>query len=257
MSCSELRNKFVLDKSSCNNLCDDSNGSPTKCAFNCDMECAHAGSSGGGSSSGNFQMVYDNCYSQHCGSSVGCKDLSLVLDCCNANCNKNSVCMDVCASNNSNRGRPPAPADNSKAYANFMKCVSLVGPDDNENDKAKECCIKACGSDKGCAYDCDTMSYYKPRHPDGPPPPYVPPSPDVPPPYVPPSPDDPPYVPPTPVDPKPIILVEKPDNVLSKITTPMWWGIGLGIAVLLILIIVIIIRSTRKSVASKFGFRFY
>jgi hypothetical protein len=247
MSCNDLRNKFVLNKSSCNNLCDDSNGHPSKCNFNCDMECAHAGSSGGGGSSGNYQMVYDNCYSQNCGSSDKCDNLAQVLDCCNSNCNKNPVCMDVCASNNANKGRPPAPADNSKAYGNFTKCVSQVGDDDNENNKAKNCCNQACGNDVGCAQDCYTFHYNKPKYPVDHPPFH-------------PSPDDPPPVDPSPVDPspvKPTILVKKIDGLFSQVTTPMWWGIGLGIAALVILIISFIISSRRKAVVSQFGFRFY
>ena len=258
MSCSDLRNKFVLNKSSCNNLCDDSNGSPTKCNFDCDMECAHAGSSGGGGSSSNFQMVYDNCYSQHCGSSVGCEDLSIVLDCCKANCNKNPVCIDVCSSNNANKGRPADPVDRSKAYRYFMDCAASVSGDDNEHDKAIECCASKCGNDAGCRSDCANFAigYYKSKNPVKPSP-YNP-SPDGPSPDGP-SPDGPSPDGPSPDGPspdKPIILVKKPDNVLSNITTPMWWGIGLGIAIIVIFIIAFVIHS-RKAVASKFGFRFY
>ena len=244
MECQQIKSKFMLDKNTCNKLCDDSNGHPSKCNFNCDMECAHAGSSGGGGSSGSYQMVYDNCYSQNCTSSVGCNNLAQVLDCCNSNCNKNPVCMDVCASNNANKGRPVGPVDTSKGRRYFMECAASVSGDDNEHDKAIDCCDSKCGNDGGCKTDCsaEATRYYKPGHPDDPPP--VDPSPDGP------SPDG-----PSPIN--PIIVVKKTDGIFSKVTTPMWWGIGLGIAALVILIISFIISSRRKAVVSQFGFRFY
>ena len=218
MSCKDLRKKFVLNKSSCNNLCDDSNGHPSKCNFNCDMECAHAGSSGGGGSSGNYQMVYDNCYSQNCTSSVGCNNLAQVLDCCNSNCNKNPVCMDVCSSNNANKGRPVGPVDRSKAYGYFMDCAASVSGDDNEHDKAIDCCASKCGNDAGCKSDCANFAigYYKPRNSLN--------------------------------MPFPVygFMYPRSLNVLY---------IALGIAALIGLIAFII--SRRKNISSKLGFRFY
>ena len=247
MECQQLKSKFILDKNTCNKLCDDSNGHPTNCVFNCDMECAHAGGSGGGGSSTDFHSAYMDCYNKEdlCGQySENCPKLEQVLKCCNDTCNKDPICLNVCASNNANKGRPVGPVDTSKGRRYFMECAASVSGDDNEHDKVIDCCDSKCGNDGGCKTDCsaEATRYYKPGHPDDPPP--VDPSPDGP------SPDG-----PSPIN--PIIVVKKTDGIFSKVTTPMWWGIGLGIAALVILIIAFVIRSRRNAAVSQFGFRFY
>ena len=126
--------------------------------------------------------------------------------------------MDVCSSNNANKGRPVGPVDRSKAYGYFMDCAASVSGDDNEHDKAIDCCASKCGNDAGCKSDCANFAigYYKPRNSLN--------------------------------MPFPVygFMYPRSLNVLY---------IALGIAALIGLIAFII--SRRKNISSKLGFRFY